>query len=193
MAACVDELAPFVELKQRYLEVRSDGIAFLSAGVGPTAASFGLAHFLEDYRPERVIGIGTAGIINSGAYRIGDIVCASSVSVASHDASVYALSNMPDIALSAPVGFTHARVFCPQEITCSLARKKILQAHHDVENLEAYSYAFVAGRFKIPIKILLGLTNEAGPDAHAQWRANSGYVCDKLKTILMTEVPELHA
>lgn len=163
-------------------------MAYLAAGIGPVAATFGLTHFLEDHKPEKIYCLGTAGIINQDKYRIGDIVCASQVSSNSYSEHAYSVEKMKDISIPVSPGFTESRVYCPQEISKTEKKRLSLEKHHDIENLEAYAYAFVAQKFKIPVSIVLGLTNIVGPEAHAQWKANEGYICEKLKLMIQSHV-----
>jgi len=79
-------------------------------------------------------------------------------------------------------------VFCPQEITKSRKLAADLnKSGHDIENLEAYAFAYVAKKFKIPILSLFGLTNKVGPNAHRDWKKNEAMICaamaEKIKTL----------
>jgi len=69
------ELKPFVTLGRKYLAIKNE-TAYLAAGVGPVAAAFGLTHFLEDYRPDSIVVIGTGGVIDVDNFKIGDVVVA---------------------------------------------------------------------------------------------------------------------
>lgn len=182
LAAHASELQPFVALGRKSLRVTGD-TAYLAAGVGPVAAAFGLTHFLEDYRPAEILALGTAGVINAKNCEIGDVVAISEVVTASGLPSAYTpKAQVSRIKLSpfrkenrknrtAP---PPARAYCPQEITRDEASRALLaKVGHDVENLEAFAFAFVAKKFKIPILIFLGITNAVGKDAHAQWVKNA--------------------
>lgn len=94
VAAHAAELTPWVNLGRRHFRICGD-TAFLSAGVGPVAAAFGLTHFLEDFRPGRIIGVGTAGVINTDKFRAGDVVVARSVTTDSGCGDVYTPAPQP--------------------------------------------------------------------------------------------------
>jgi len=87
VAAYNNELKHLCKMGRKYLMVKN-GTAFLSAGIGPVAAAFGLSHFLEDYRPHKIITFGTAGAINL-SYNIGEIVIAKTVSMQSGTTALY--------------------------------------------------------------------------------------------------------
>lgn len=187
VAAYKNELAPLCEFSNKHL-VMQDGIGFLSAGIGPVAASFGLTHCLKDYTPEIIVNLGTAGIINTGKFKIGDVVLVQTVSMDSGSSDVYTPEKMSGLGCPLPASFedlkskySSVRVFCPQEITQTESRRKILlDKKHDVENLESYAFCFVAKKFKIPLIGFLGLTNTVGPNAHEEWKKNEERMCTQL-------------
>jgi hypothetical protein len=43
-------------------------------------------------------------------------------------------------------------------------------ATSQVEHMEAYGFALACNRANVPWACVLAITNEVGPDAHAQWR-----------------------
>lgn len=218
LAAHASELAPLTRLGRKYSLIRGD-TAYLAAGVGPVAAAFGLTHFLEDYRPERIIAVGTAGVINVKKFKIGDVVVAKSVATASGLTAVYTPKLQPHrIVLAVGAGSKPARnrlrtthisgqlsqiadgrvwnpplranIYSPQEITNDpkwLA--PLTRAGHDVEHLEAFAFAFVAKKFRIPIAIVLGLTNVIGPKAHRDWVKNQGRMITRISDFLYTTSP----
>lgn len=174
LSAHASELRPLVDLGRKYQLIRGD-TAFLAAGIGPVAATFGLTHFLEDYRPERIIAVGTAGVINTKKFKIGDVVVAKSVTTVSGLASVYTPTvQVQKIAISVGTESPlQANIYSPQEITRDTSWiNPLAHARHDVEHLEAFAFAFVAKKIRIPISIILGLTNVIGPNAHKDWVKN---------------------
>lgn len=193
VAAYPNELKYLCKMGKKYL-VCKNGTAYLAAGVGPVAASFGLTHLLEDYQPGIIISIGTAGIINL-KFRIGDAVLARSASIASGAGDVYAVGDSQTIHYTTKsVGGTtppllknlpKANIYCPQEISRTETRRHALLKHgHDVENLEVCALAFVAKKFKIPIISFLGLTNTVGPLSHEEWLRNEGKVMRNVSRIV---------
>lgn len=190
-AAYKNELLHLCELSNKHVVVQ-DGIGFLSAGIGPVAASFGLTHCLKDYAPEMIVTLGTAGIINANKFKIGDVMLVQTVSTDSGLPDVYTPEKMADLGICLPDSLQNlenkyqlARVFCPQEITQTESRRKVLlNQGHDVENLESYAYCFVAKKFQIPVIGFLGLTNIVGPNAHEEWRKNEGQLCRDLGAVV---------
>lgn len=173
VAAYPPELKPFCSLGRRHFVIKKN-IAYLAAGIGPVAATFGLTHFLEDYRPEKIIGIGTAGVIRK--FKIGEIVVGKKV----FNGSSLPLSLDPSSQRERGK-FPHVNIFAPQEVSrTEEQRVQLEQSGYDVENLEAYAFAFVAKKFRIPFVSLLGLTNFVGPKGHKEWKKNEQKVMYKL-------------
>lgn len=181
------ELLPFVSLGRKHHLVK-DNTGFLAAGVGPVAATFGLMHFLEDHKPEQLIAVGTAGIINGKKFKVGDVVVAKSAATVSGFEECYAPN--PNSSLRLPPlkvrgglarGYQFAKVFSPQEITRSpIWQKQLLKSGFDVEHLESFAFAFVAKKFRIPITIVLGLTNVIDKNAHRDWLKNQTRMVKKV-------------
>ncbi|MDB4980250.1 MAG: purine-nucleoside phosphorylase, partial [Myxococcales bacterium] len=66
-----------------------------------------------------------------------------------------------------------ATVACPLAITQTAAlARRIAATGAALENLEAFAVARAAAAAGIPFAAVLGITNQVGPRAHAQWRAN---------------------
>lgn len=182
LSAHASELKPLVNLGRKYQLIRGDN-AYLAAGIGPVAATFGLTHFLEDYRPQRIIAVGTAGVINTKKFKTGDMVVAKSVATASGLTAAYT-PKLQAQKILLPVGARHsitqAKIYSPQEITKDkMWITPFTHAGHDIEHLEAFAFAFVAKKFRIPISIVLGLTNVIGPNAHRDWIKNQGQMIKK--------------
>jgi nucleoside phosphorylase len=192
------ELAPFFagkapNISRRHFVIRGD-FAYLAAGIGPVAATFGLTHFLEDYRPRQIIAIGTAGAINTEKLAIGDVLVTKSVSTNAKLADVYTPRlQCATIKLKATMQkgtIKYGSVFCPQDITCTESRRAALaRAGHDAENLESFAYAFVAQRFLIPCTIYLGISNNVGERAHAEWKM---YGAEVLRGAVERVTTQLH-
>lgn len=198
VGAYAGELKPFLDMGKRYQHVEND-IGFLSAGIGPVAASFGLTHFLEDYRPKTILAVGTAGIVQSEKLSLGDIVRVETLSYEGRggfdkNSEVY----VPDLQLShvelknSHEAFSHLQtvsVFAPQEISRGEFWSQHLSQHnYQVEHLESFAYAFVAQKFKIPLTILLGLTNHIGKTAHEEWCTHEKAVMEKLAGLVKSRL-----
>lgn len=193
LAAHASELAPLIKLGRRHHTVKG-GVGYLAAGVGPVAATFGLTHFLEDFSPMQIVAVGTAGVINTKKFKIGDIVTVQSAGTESGFVECYTPNgNSPPAPLllrkrgglhpqgklvrSAPL----AKVYSPQEITRSPKwQKQLLKSGFDIEHLESFAFAFVAQKFRVPIAIFLGLTNVIDKNAHRDWVKNQAMVIEKI-------------
>lgn len=193
LAAYPKELAAFVDLGQSYQRVDGN-TAYLAAGIGPVAAAFGLTHFLEDYVPQEIVAIGTAGIIAKEGLALQDLVCVRQVSAMRVGQNADWATYVPELQISkldlpTPTAVVRdlprVRVMAPQEISQGAQWQTVLAKHHDVEHLESFAYAFVAQKFKIPITILLGVTNSIGPNAQAEWKQHEAVVMQKIKNRLL--------
>ena len=179
VAAYPKELAPLCRLGSKHFIIKKN-TAFLAAGIGPVAAAFGLTHFLEDFRPERIVGIGTAGIINK-KFKKGDVVVGKFVAAESGSPKKKAtLCPTGSLSPRCPT-LSHVSIYAPQEISkTEELRTQLAKAGFDVENLEAYAFAFVAKKFKIPFVSILGLTNHVGSKGHVEWVRNEELLCKKI-------------
>lgn len=192
LAAYPKELAAFVDLGKSYQKVDGD-TAYLAAGIGPVAAAFGLTHFLEDYQPQEIIAVGTAGLIAENGLALQDVVSVRHVGTVRLGLPSELATYVPSLqvtALDLPPTTAKAnelpcvRVFAPQEISQGVQWSAHLSAQYDVEHLESFAYAFVAQKFKIPLTIILGLTNFVGPQAQSQWQQNENAVMQKIHKLL---------
>ena len=195
LAAYPKELKAFADLGKSYQKIVDDK-AYLAAGIGPVAATFGLTHFLEDYAPEQIVAIGTAGCVTDCGLQVQDLVTVKSVSlvgrgVAQYDLAVYVPElQVSTIAIAEPVqqnlqNLPRVKVFAPQEISQGQAWAGVLQNQgFAAEHLESFAYAFVAQKFKIPLTIVLGITNHIGPNAQQDWLQNEVTVMQKIHDYL---------
>lgn len=190
VASYARELKPLVALGRRHFIIKGD-VGYLAAGIGPVAATFGLMHFLEDFQPAQIIALGTAGIIQPNDLAVGDLVLAKSISMNGQRVDAYVPAAINDLECSPKkdvnqyARFSRVSVFSSSEITKTERRRlELSQAGFEVENLEAYAYAFVAKKLRIPCTIILGLTNSVGPKAHQEWRQNEKWVVEKLAGVL---------
>lgn len=178
------ELRGLADLSHSYQKIEGD-LSFLATGIGPGAAAFGLTHFLEDYQPERIISLNTAGLLDTNQFKIGDLAEATSASPASGFSErifpevgakkLKVLTNTPQTDLP------KVSVYCPQEITLSHDwAQRLIQNGYQSESCETYIYFFVAQKFKIPITTVLGFTNLVGPNGHKDWKENEERICQNL-------------
>jgi nucleoside phosphorylase len=162
----------------------------LAVGVGPVEATHGLTKFLENHdKPKQMIAVGTAGIIDTESFKIGDVIQVSEVRSDSHANGFYT----PDIqtsgiTLSQLKSIKPAHLYAPQEITSSdEERMKLLGSGHQVEHLESLAFAYVARQYEIPLHIILGLANITHKKAHEEWVQNQNMCLENLfKTLEKT-------
>lgn len=149
-------------------------------GVGPLRAAATMARLLAEERPEYVILIGSAGAY-SRAHPIGAaFVCASLGTLDGAAALGLAYSPLApgplsaDPALCARLRAPTARVLTVSAITTDLRLRDALASGWDLEHLEAYGAALACAAAQVPFAAVLGVSNEVGPAAHAQWTAHRG-------------------
>ncbi len=189
VSAWEPELAPL----RRRLPARPRGLRLEPIGVGLVEAAAGAARAIARHRPAVVLFVGTAGVYRSARrrYAIGSAVVAdrlrlASLAVARGDA--YLPQPLPAEARTTPAlrdelagaDLALADVACPLGITGSRGAATRLAATSGaaLENLEAFAAARACATAALPFAAVLGVTNEVGPDAHAQWKANAAAACD---------------
>jgi nucleoside phosphorylase len=175
-------------LGRRLGDARGGPVERVVVGVGPVEAALGTARALQARRPRALILVGTAGVYRTAVRRpaIGQVVVARRlrfVSVGTARALAYFPGPMPlavqsDAGLRAMLaraaGAPLADVACPPAITRSTAAAAAVAAtsRATVENLEAFAVARAAAEWGVPFAAVLGVANEVGPRAHAQWTAH---------------------
>jgi len=151
-------------------------------GVGPVTAGIGMSRCLSQVRPDCVILVGTAGRY-SGGPPVGSIVGVERVLLGTGVAELgggYAPLAPEPLRLD-----THRfRDITEHSVTCLTvtaigtseavvrAREQLAQ----VEHMECYAAAAACAAVGVPFCALLGITNDVGPNAHAQWLANRDQV-----------------
>jgi nucleoside phosphorylase len=173
-------------------------------GVGLVEAALGASRALARRRPRAVVLVGTAGVYpRSGrAPAVGDVVVARRIHLVSVSVArglAYFPGPMPvtaacdrtlrsDLARSAAA--RQVDVACPSAITRGAAAATALAtaAGAAVENLEAFAVARAAAEVGVPFVAVLGIANQVGPRAHAQWAAHgaeaAARACSGLRAFL---------
>lgn len=161
-------------------------VARAVVGVGLIEAAAGAARAIAKLRPRAVVLIGTAGrYAGVKEIEIGGVASAArlhlaSLGVARGDA--YLPPPLPAVVeSSARLRQQIARELPPFDVACPLgitktraAARRLAQATGAaLENLEAFAVGRAAAAARVPFAAILGITNDVGPDAHAQWRANA--------------------
>lgn len=126
--------------------------------------------------------VGTAGAYPGGP-AVGTVVCARSVCLA-YGVAALGLGYVPlappplesDPALREALGLPEVDVVTVGAITTSPVLAAALAQLGQVEHMEAYAVARAAERNGRAFAVVLGISNEVGPDAHAQWLHNRAAV-----------------
>ncbi len=147
-------------------------------GVGVVRAAAAMARLLATQRPAAVVLVGSAGAY-AGGPPIGAAIKATAVCLADGGEAL-GLSYAPlapgpiagDPALLARVEALAAVVVTVGAITVDRSMAAALGARGAVEHLEAYGAALACQEAGVPFLAVLGIANEVGPQAHAQWRAH---------------------
>jgi purine-nucleoside phosphorylase len=164
-------------------------VALGSIGVGLVEAALGASRLLAAIRPRAVILIGTAGLypapspgVTLGTAVVADaIVLLPTILPGRH---AYLPAIMPTrerptprltLALRKACRLPSAPVANPLAITATrkAATFAAQSSRCTVENLEAFALARAATSAKIPYAVVLGLANQVGPSAHAEWKQNA--------------------
>lgn len=154
----------------------------VAVGVGPVRAAAGTARALAVQSPGFVVLVGTAGAYPGGP-EVGSVVAGATLGLETGVAG-YGLGYVPvpppplhtDEALRAAAGVEAADVLTVFAITTDPALAASHGGRWRVEHMEAYGVAWAAAEAGVPLLVLLGITNDVGPSAHAQWRAQRASV-----------------
>jgi len=144
-------------------------------GVGPVAAAAGAARLLHIHRPEAVVMLGSAGAYPRGP-AVGTAIASARLGLSSGIATLglgyvprapAPLAGAPHLLASLKVD--HRPVLTVSAITTDSGLAARLSDGWDVEHLEAYGVAWACQQAGVPFVAVLGVSNEVGPGAHAQW------------------------
>lgn len=146
-----------------------------TVGVGPVVAAATAAHLLTELRPDAVVLIGTAGSYRGGP-PVGQACAARRVGLAD-GAATMGLGYVPrppsplpcDPRLLARANLPVVDVLNTGAITTDPVLAGRLADGWQVEHLEAFGVAAACAAARVPFVALLGIANQVGPDAHAQW------------------------
>jgi purine-nucleoside phosphorylase len=147
-------------------------------GVGAVRAANAAATLLATRRPSSVVLVGTAGRY-AGGPPIGAVVQAARLGWVDGAAALgrgyVPLPPEPlvaDVALRSALGLPEAHVLTTGAVTTDLELAARLGASWGVEHLEAYAVALACERAGVRFAAVFAITNDVGPDAHAQWLAH---------------------
>ncbi len=147
-----------------------------AVGIGPLHAAIGASLALAG-GVGPVVLVGSAGFYPGHGLAIGDVVASSSLGLSAGIAEVK-LGYMPiepDIVEGDPTilpEIQRATVLTVEAITSDAQLTQTRAQSWQVEHMESYAVAQVCKRLGRPFVAILGLSNQVGPDAHAQWLAH---------------------
>lgn len=165
------------------VEAELGGVPGRALGVGPVVAGIGMARLLAEHPPDAmpaaVLLIGTAGRLPGGP-PVGSLVWASLLGLSdplTASGSGYVPMAPPPIRPLPPPErgerLPAVPVLTSPGVTTDPAVAARLAADGwQVEHMECWAAARACQEAGVPIHVLLGITNEVGPEAHAQWRQN---------------------
>jgi nucleoside phosphorylase len=147
-------------------------------GVGPIAAGVRAAALLAERRPSSVLLVGTAGRYPGGP-PIGAVVAGGRLGWADGSAALGLayVPRPPDPLVGTPIaGLATASVLTVAAITTDVGLAARLGDRWEVEHLETFAVARACADARVPFAVVLGITNDVGPDAHGEWLAHRAEV-----------------
>ena len=146
-----------------------------SLGVGALVAGVQMARLLSELRPRGVIMVGTGGAYE-GSVPIGSACVARRVGYTSSAARM-GLGYTPrppdpvlcEQSLVEESGLPVVDVLTVSAITTDRLLGQRLADGWQVEHLEAFGAAWACAQAQVPFALVLGISNEVGPEAHVQW------------------------
>jgi len=144
-------------------------------GVGPIVAAARTAALLAHLQPDFVVMVGTGGSYVGGP-PIGTAVAASRVGL-SYGVAAMGLGYVPRQPLPVPcdegllrrLDIPQHSVLTTGAITTDLTLAQRIADGYTVEHLEAFGVAIACQQAHVPFVAVMGISNDAGPDAHTQW------------------------
>jgi len=149
-----------------------------TVGIGPVAAAAATAALLAEHRPSAVVLVGTCGAYPGGP-AIGTVIAAARVGLAFGVAAM-GLGYVPrppapiacDPQLLTRIGIPHVPVLTCGAVTTDPVLASRLADGWACEHLEAFGVATACLNAGVPFVAVLGVANDVGPSAHAEWLAN---------------------
>lgn len=159
-------------------------------GVGPVVAAAAMARILAPNPPQGVVMVGTAGAYPGGP-PVGTVVKARRVGLAD-GAAASGLGYTPrppppipaDPRLLARLDAELADVLTVGAVTTDLTLAGRLSDGWQVEHLEAYGAAWACAAAGVPFVAVLGIANDVGPAAHAQWLTHRNAAQDAARAVV---------
>jgi futalosine hydrolase len=168
-----------------------------TVGIGLVTASHGAALAIAKHGPGSVILVGTCGAYPGSGLRVGDVVVAARVGLASTAAArgqASLLSSMtaslePDPTLTEALdahGATPATVSTTLAVTTDDALAHLLRETYaaDVEHLEAYAVAHACAAAKVRFACVLGVANAVGAKGRDEWKENHEHASARVAAVV---------
>jgi purine-nucleoside phosphorylase len=157
-------------------------------GVGALAAAAATARLLQEFRPTRVLFVGTCGAYD-GRLGIGELISASEAIAVSLD-ELEGRAYRPEIERTRwgsgwPLPFPAHAVAVPPAITCTVDGARRLASVAAAEHLEITGVFAACAEAGVPAAAALAVANRVGPEASTEWRANHARVSRELVAALL--------
>lgn len=159
------------------VDAERHGVPGVSLGVGPVRAAARMATVLARRRPSAVLLIGSCGVYGD-RWPVGAVVRGGRIGFADTGA-VAGLGYVPLpppclLAGSSPAlgGLPAGHILTVAAITSDPQAAALHARDWDLEHMEAYGAALACQDAEVPFFAVLGVANQVGPDAHAQWKAH---------------------
>jgi nucleoside phosphorylase len=160
--------------------LRQANVVARAVGVGLVEASAGAERAIAAEKPQRILLVGTAGVLPSCSATIGDVVVAARAELVVR-AVEYVPAIMPTVVPADPelsetcartIGAARVTVASAVGVTSSDPEATRLGARAQVEQLECFAVLAAAARARIPATAILAIANRVGATAQAEWRVH---------------------
>lgn len=178
-------IAYAVEGERINIKIGDNDINYVRTGVGKASAAARLAKAIEEYKPELVINLGTAGTVR---HQVGEIVlCTRFV-----DRDMKAV-NLPGINHEIEMSDLDRQFVCESATiklgSCNTGDSfltELSNAEDDVYDMESYAEAFLCKELGIPFIAIKYVTDRIGENSVKHWEDKLADARNEL-TLLMTE------
>jgi purine-nucleoside phosphorylase len=159
---------------------RSD-VVVRAIGIGMVDAGIGAGRVLAEVRPDRVILVGSAGVLPGGAASIGDVCAVARATLVERPGEYlppemakvqHVLADPELLALCDRAGLHGVDAASSIGVTHEFTEANRLSRYGSVEHLECYSVLRAAQLMGLPATAILAIANRVGPDAHTEWLKN---------------------
>ena len=159
------------------VDAERHGVPGISLGVGPVRAAARMASVLAMQRPSAVLLVGSCGVYGD-RWPVGAVVRGGRLGFADTGATTgLGYVPLPPPSLFAgshpaldelPIG----QILTVAAITSDPQAAALHARNWELEHMEAYGAALACQDAGVPFYVVLGVANQVGPAAHAQWKAH---------------------